>query len=175
MRAKIFSLNFLCIFIGGFCWVHAGDSEADKVFQALKPLVGQSFKADFPQGGMSDEHIYSAVFDGKFIRDVHYVRNQEGKVVYEGETIFARDPENDTVVWWYWNSTGGYLTGTVVLEDGKLLVVGDNHGPENQTQKVRSYLSQIQAKGYQTTAYFWKDEAWVEQWTMKFQVQKSDK
>jgi hypothetical protein len=102
------------------------------------PLVGADWVAELQGGQVTDTQRYEWTLDRKFIRNTHQVRTNDGQVVYEGETIYAWDSRGDRIVWWYWNTTGGYVTGTVtVAPDGTLVVEGDNHGPKDQLDRTR--------------------------------------
>ena len=74
-------------------------------------LVGHCWVGTFPDGKQSDEHCFEWVFDHKFIRDRHVVRN--GASPYAGETLYGWDPKEKRLGFWYWNSDGEILRGTV--------------------------------------------------------------
>lgn len=99
--------------------------------------------------------------DGKFLRNVHRVSDEQGRVVYEGETVYGWDPAAKQFRWWYFNSTGGWIDGTVAVEkDGTLVFDGDNHGGPGQTARVRSSASfDAQGKLHAKT-WFAKDGDW---------------
>ena len=86
-------------------------AEINKALEPFAPLVGTSWVATFPNGA-SDEQKFEWLYDGRFLRNTHEVKSPEGAVVYAGETIYAVDTDG-TIGWWYWNTTGGYMTGTV--------------------------------------------------------------
>ncbi len=95
----------------------------------FSPLVGRDWVAEFPGNNVTDTQRFEWVLGARFLRNVHHVR-AGGKVVYEGETIYAWDQRAQRIVWWYWNSTGGYVTGTIAIrEDGAIATEGENHGP----------------------------------------------
>lgn len=146
------------------------EPEQQDVFLRLTPLLGKTFKASFPNSEMTDEQQFEAVYGGKFIRNIHRVRNAVGKVVYEGETLFAKDHKTNGIVFWYWNSTGGYVEGQLKIEEERLSVYGENHGPAGQIAEVRSSMYNISEKGYTSEAFFLKDGVWEPRWVMTFKV-----
>lgn len=137
-------------------------------FKSFAPLIGKQWVAQFPGGG-SDTQMFEWVYEGKFLRNSHFVKNAEGKKVYEGETIFAWDFKEKKVAWWYWNTTGGHIIGIMWPEDGKLIFEGENNAPGGQTSKVRGAF--LMSKDTWTSVqYFWKDGAWVKQGEMSFKA-----
>ena len=106
----------------------------------FSPLVGRDWVAEFPGNNVTDTQRFEWVLGARFLRNVHHVR-AGGKVVYEGETIYAWDQRAQRIVWWYWNSTGGYVVGTIAIrEDGAIATEGENHGAVDQLDRVRSVV-----------------------------------
>ena len=132
------------------------------------PLVGTSWIGRFPDGDLTDEQRFEWVYGGRFLRNTHRVRNAAGDVVYEGETIFAWDPSNDRIAWWYWNTTGGHITGTMVETEQGWISEGENHAPSGQTPRVRGAMAEITSDSWKSVQYFERDGAWIEQWTTTY-------
>lgn len=109
-----------------------------------------------------DEQRFEWVYGGKFVRNPHWVKDASGKVVYEGETIYAFDPREQRLVWWYWNATGGFILGTAEWSGAHAEFVGENHAPGTQTERVRS-TADLGDGEWKSTGWFWKDGVWVEQ------------
>ena len=127
------------------------------------PLIGRSWTAEFPGGKATDHQQFEWVYGEKFVRNTHQVRSAEGGVVYEGETVYAWDARQQRIVWWYWNSTGGYVTGTAHRrDDGAIVSEGENSGPANQLDRTRLILrigdGQWTSQGAQQ-----RDGKWTEQ------------
>jgi hypothetical protein len=80
-------------------------------FRPLEFLVGHCWVGTFPDGAQTDEHCFEWVYDRKFIRDRHVVRN--GKAPYSGETLYGWDPKARQLAFWYFNSEGDVIVGTV--------------------------------------------------------------
>ena len=143
---------------------------------ALRPLaalVGPKWVADFPGGKLSDTQIWSWAYDGKFLRSVHEVKDAEGRVVYGGETIYGWDARAERLSWFYFNATGGIVTGTLEPDDealgeaGRWRVAGENHGPADQLQEVRGLMA-IEEGGWSSTSFALKDGEWREQAKLVF-------
>lgn len=133
----------------------------------LASLVGGPWRGTFPDGETTDVQRFEWMLDGHFLRNTHEVINADGKVVYAGETVYGWDLKSESIHWWYFNTTGGYLTGSLVESEGRWLAEGVNHGPEGQTARVRSELELGDGR-WTSTSFFLKDGAWTRRFTMEF-------
>ncbi|MCE9594308.1 MAG: hypothetical protein K8S98_08940 [Planctomycetes bacterium] len=125
------------------------------------PLIGGVWSAPF-NADVHDEQQFEWVYGGKFVRNVHQVKTKDGKVVYEGETIYAWDARDSKIAAWYWNATGGFIDGEARWDGAHMEFEGDNHAGATQTERVRS-VTELGRDEWTRTGYFWKDGAWVEQ------------
>jgi hypothetical protein len=131
--------------------------------QVFAPLIGAQWAAELPGGQVSDVQVFEWTFDRKFVRNTHEVRLKDGQVVYSGETIYAWDSRNTRIIWWYWNATGGSVTGTALVDsDGALTTEGENHGPKDQIDRTRSRM-RIGADAWTFEAAQQKDGKWIDQ------------
>ncbi len=90
---------------------------------ALEPLAflaGHCWKGTMPNGQDTDEHCFSWVFEGRYLRDRHVVRSGE-KTVYEGESIYYFNPAAKQVEYLYITAHGGFSIGRMV-PDGDAIV-----------------------------------------------------
>ena len=69
-------------------------------FRPLEFVVGSCWVGTFPDGKATDEHCFEWVYDRKFIRDRHVVRN--GEAPYAGEALYGWDPKAKRLAFWYW-------------------------------------------------------------------------
>jgi hypothetical protein len=98
---------------------HDTSSTPSTPLAALAFLAGSCWKGTFPDRVATDEHCFAWVYDGKFLRDRHVVRN--GKGPYEGESIYAVDGATRQVAYTYWNSEGDVMRGTVEARGDSLV------------------------------------------------------
>lgn len=133
----------------------------------LASLVGGAWRGTFPDGKTTDVQRFDWMLGGHFLRNTHEVINADGQVVYAGETVYGWDRQSESIHWWYFNTTGGYLTGTMVESEGRWLAEGVNHGPEGQTARVRSELELGEGR-WTSTSFFLKDGEWIRRFTMEF-------
>jgi hypothetical protein len=143
--------------------------EPTKELLPFASLVGKAWVGEFPGGNMTDEQTFEWIFGGKFLRSVHKVVNTDGATVYEGETIFAWHPNGKTIVWWYFNATGGFITGTITQADDGWVFEGINHSPPPQPQKVRGVWRIKSDSEWESVQYFLSEtDEWRETFTMTF-------
>lgn len=118
---------------------------------ALQPFdayAGHCWKTTFPDGAV-DRHCFSAVFDGKHVRDAHVV-SKDGRPVYAGETIYS--VENGTIVFTYWNSLGGVGRGTgTATGDDIRFTLTMRATPDAAAQAMETSWHRT-AAGYETTS-----------------------
>lgn len=136
-------------------------------------LVGTVWVGAFPGTELIDEQEFEWVFEGRFLRNLHRVKNGEGAVVYQGETIYAWDVTTDTLVWWYWNSTGGFVTGTLSQTEDGWSFDGINHAPPPQPAEVKGLFRLIDPDTWESVQYFMSEDGWQERFTMVFRPREA--
>ena len=123
--------------------------------------------AEFPDGTMLDTHRYEWMFGGKFLRNTHAVTTLDGAVLYEGEAVYGWDAQAEELRWWYFNSTGGHVTGNAVVDGDVVSALGVNRGAPGQTDEVKSEL-ELGEGSWTSTSYFKRGEEWEKRFTMTF-------
>lgn len=153
---------FVLFALGGQVAGNASAAQPIGQLALFSPLVGREWVAEFPGDSVTDTQRFEWALGAKFLRNVHHVRTS-GKVVYEGETIYAWDQRAQRIVWWYWNSTGGYVVGTIAIrEDGALVAEGENHGAADQLDRVRTVI-RIGTDQWTSAGAQERDGKWTEQ------------
>jgi len=157
-------------------WIGAGSelSQAEGAaakFQALARLPGATWVGRFPDGKQTDSHRFEWVYGQKFIRDTHQVKDASGKVVYEGETIFAWDEKQQQIVYFYFNVLGGTSQGSMVPEGDALVSYANYSGSADSVTETKSVTTEVTAASYTVSQYFKVDGDWREQWTITFMKQ----
>ncbi len=127
---------------------------------AFAPLIGRDWTAPLPRGNVTDTQRFEWMYGKKFIRNTHAVKTAKGEVVYEGETVYAWDARASRIVWWYWNTTGGFVEGTLSIgADGAMIAEGQNHGDAKQLDRTRSTI-RISADSWTFVSSSEKDGVW---------------
>lgn len=99
---------------------HASGDSPRAELQPLAFLAGYCWQGAFPGGKVTDEHCFTWVYGGKFLRDRHTVHRGEGHPDDLGETIYLWDSAAHQLQYFYIESDGGSLRGTVTPEGGVL-------------------------------------------------------
>ena len=87
--------------------------------QPLAFLAGSCWKGTFAGRAVTDEHCFSWIYGGRFLRDQHVVSGDS--VPYRGETTYAWDAAQKRIVYWYIALPGFYSSGSVAPENDALL------------------------------------------------------
>jgi hypothetical protein len=133
-------------------------------FRPLEFLVGHCWVGAFPGGKATDEHCFEWVFDRKFIRDRHVVRN--GDAPYAGETLYGWDAEEKRLGFWYWNSEGEVIVGAVEYRPGSI-VFPTKHVTDKGTMELRATWTRTGQDSYRVEQSQRAGQAWKPLWTME--------
>ena len=133
-------------------------------FRPLEFLVGICWAGTFPDGKATDQHCFEWVFDRKFIRDRHVVRN--GGTPYSGETLYGWDPEAKRLGFWYSNSEGEILTGAVEYGPGSI-AFPTRHVTEKGSMELRATWTRMGQDGYRVEQTQLVGKTWKPLWTME--------
>src|SRR5580698_9143737 len=95
-------------------------AEPESAFPPLAFLAGHCWKGRFARAKQTDEHCFSWVFNGKFLRDVHTLR-AAGRNDALGESIYYWDSAAKKLTYLYIESGGGFSRGDVRKEGDALI------------------------------------------------------
>lgn len=135
-------------------------------FRPLVFLVGHCWVGTFPGGKATDQHCFEWVFDRKFIRDRHVVRNGSDGAPYLGETLYGWDPEKKRLGFWYWNSEGELLTGAVEYRPDSILFP-TKQVTEKGTVELRAIWTHQGQDRYRVEQSRRVGAGWKPLWTME--------
>jgi uncharacterized protein YndB with AHSA1/START domain len=116
--------------------------------EPLAFLVGHCWRGRFPSGQV-DTHCFESVYDGQHVRDRHEVTG--GQRPYRGETIYSWDGAARTVIYTYWNLSGGVSRGTMRVE-GDRLQFGDEtyRGADGREFSMATNWRRLDADTYES-------------------------
>jgi hypothetical protein len=134
-------------------------------FRSLQFLIGRCWEGTFPDGKQTDEHCFEWVFDHKFVRDRHVVRH--GDAPYAGETLYGWDPKEKRLAFWYWNSDGEILRGTVEYT-GKRIVFPTEYDSETGPVELRAIWTPLGPDQYRAEEQQHVGDEWKTLRTMNF-------
>lgn len=139
-------------------------------FRPFEFLVGDCWVGTFPDGKQTDEHCFEWVYDRKFIRDRHVVRN--GKEPYAGETIYGWDSKAKRLAFWYFNSEGDVMVGTVEYRPDSI-VFPTQYETDKGTVELRATWTRTGPDGYRVAQSQRAGEAWKPLWAMELKRKRS--
>jgi hypothetical protein len=135
-------------------------ADAQSAYQPLAFLAGHCWKGAFPGGKQTDEHCFSWIYDGKFLRDLHTVR-AEGKPDALGESIYFWNSSANQLEYLYIESDGGFSRGPVSTERDSLVFPDTNFVENGKTQVYRSRWQHSGSDAYDVVTEFRAKDGWV--------------
>ena len=129
-------------------------------YQPLAFLVGHCWKGTFPGSTQTDEHCFSRVYGGKFLRDEHVV-HRDGAPDEFGETLYLWNSAAGQLEYFYIESGGGFIHGTA-RADGEALVFPEApYVDGGKTMNVRSRWQRSADAAYDVATEFEMGGRWV--------------
>jgi hypothetical protein len=144
-------------------------AEPESAYRPLAFLVGHCWRGTFPDGKVTDEHCFSWVYGGKFVRDQHVVHRGAGQADDLGESIYLWDSAARQLQYLYIESAGGFSRGAVSAE-GDALVFPPTHYLENGAEQTyRSRWQRSGDKAYEVVTEFLVKGRWTPGFTVHMQ------
>lgn len=139
----------------------ASTEAADTPYAAMSFLVGHCWKGTFPGSAIEDEHCFSWVYGGKFVRDRHVVQRGPGKPPGYGESLYFWDSTARELHYLYLESEGGFSRGTVVPQDDALVFPAARYVEGGVQQTVRSRWTRRGEDAYEVRTEFLVKGRWT--------------
>ena len=147
----------------------ATGNAAATAFAPLAFLVGHCWKGTFPDGKVTDEHCFSWIYGGKFVRDEHVVHKGAGQPDGFGESIYMWDSPTGQLQYLYIESAGGFSRGSVSSEDNALVFPAATYTENGQVQTYRSRWRRVGGDAYDVVTEFRDGDRWVPGFTIHMQ------
>jgi hypothetical protein len=128
-------------------------------YEPLKFLANHCWKGTFPDG-QTDEHCFTWIYDGKFLRDRHTVHDA-GRPDYQGETTYFWNPTIKQIEYLYIESQGGFSRGTVTTDNNTLVFPATSDIEDGKTQTYRSRWQRVGSSAYEVVTEFQSGDSWV--------------
>ena len=142
-------------------------------YEPLAFLIGHCWKGTSANGTVSDEHCFSWIYGGKFVRDEHVVHRADGQPDAFGESIYLWDADSSQLQYLYIESAGGYSRGTVSGEAGTLVFPPTTYTEKGQVQTYRSRWQRVGTDAYDVVTEFRDGDRWVPGFTLHMQKVKA--
>jgi hypothetical protein len=135
-------------------------AEPQGVYQPLEFLAGHCWMGSFPGGKRTDEHCFSWIYGGKFLRDVHTLRG-EGLPDAQGESIYLWNSSARQIEYLYIESEGGFSRGPVATDKDALVFPDTSFVENGRTQVYRSRWQRSGETAYDVITEFRDKDGWV--------------
>jgi hypothetical protein len=130
-------------------------------YQPLAFLVGHCWSGAAPGSKVSDEHCFSWVYEGKFVRDVHVLTGAGGVITGRGESIYVWDSVSRHLEYLYIESDGGFSRGTLTAQGGILSFPPTHYLEDGKEQIYRSRWERAGENAYDVVTEFQDKDSWV--------------
>jgi hypothetical protein len=135
-------------------------AEPQRVYQPLEFLAGHCWKGTIPGGKTTDEHCFSWIYGGKFLRDVHTLRGGS-RPEAKGESIYLWNSAAGQIEYLYIESDGGFSRGPVSTDKDALVFPDTSFVENGKTQIYRSRWQRSGEKAYDVVTEFQDKDGWV--------------
>jgi hypothetical protein len=135
-------------------------------------LAGHCWKGALPAQGKSkqtDEHCFAWIYDGRFLRDRHVVRDEAGHTTYQGETTYYWDASEKTIGYIYIEDQGGHSLGSVQPETDALDFPATDLVDNGHTQTYRTRWQRAGEDAYDVVTEFKTKDGWTKAWAVHMQ------
>jgi hypothetical protein len=149
----------------------AGAGASASPYEPLAFLVGHCWKGAFAGGSTTDEHCFSWIYGGKFVRDEHVVRHGNGQPDGFGESIYVWDAPTRQLEYLYIESAGGYSRGTVSADGDALVFPPTSYLENGERQTYRSRWQRSGGDAYDVVTEFQAKDRWVAGFTLHMQLE----
>lgn len=156
-------LAFCAIALGALACRQSTAAPPPSPYEPLEFLIGHCWKGTFPGTERTDEHCFSWMYGGKFVRDEHVVRGGDGRALQSGESIYLWDAASGELQYLYIESSGGYCRGAVSSAKDALvfppaLYVDPQSG---EAHNIRSRWQRTADDVYEVATEFELRDGWV--------------
>lgn len=151
MQRLIWALLFLPL---------AAGAEPIAELQPLAFLGGHCWKGTMPDGKQTDEHCFTWIYAGKFLRDRHTVHG-EGHPDDLGESIYLWNSSVQQIEYLYIEDQGGFSRGGVAPEKDALVFPPTIFIGPGQTQTYRSRWQLAGPDAYDVVTEFQSKDGWL--------------
>jgi hypothetical protein len=136
-------------------------ADPESPYRPLAFLVGHCWRGTFPDGKVTDEHCFSWVYGGKFVRDQHVVHRGAGQADDLGESIYLWDSAARQLQYLYIESAGGFSRGAVSAEGDALVFPPTHYLEKGAEQTYRSRWQRSGDKAYEVVTEFLVKGRWT--------------
>lgn len=131
--------------------VHAAEKlPLEEHLEPFRPFLGKTWRGEFknskPDKRTIDVARWERALNGKAVRVLHSINDG----AYGGESIVRWDKESKQLVYHYYTTAGFMTSGTMTVDNGKIVAVEKVSGDANGVTEVRS-TTELRADGTMLT------------------------
>lgn len=130
-------------------------------YEPLAFLVGHCWSGAATGSKVSDEHCFSWVYGGKFVRDVHVLTGAGGEVTGRGESVCVWNSTTRQLEYLYIESDGGFSRGALTAEGTTLVFPPTHYVEDGKEQVYRSRWERAGEDAYDVVTEFQGKGGWV--------------
>jgi len=139
----------------------AAGAEPAAGYQPLAFLAEHCWKGTFPDGKQTDEHCFSWIYGGRFLRDVHTVHGPSHPD-FHGESIYFWNSGTGELEYLYIEDQGGVSRGIVGTAPDALVFPPTSYVEAGKTQTYRSRWQRAGDGAYDVVTEFKSGDGWVD-------------
>ncbi|MBA2430700.1 MAG: hypothetical protein H0V56_01130 [Chthoniobacterales bacterium] len=140
--------------------VAAEQGTLDPNLEPLRPFLGKTWKSEAAEGGGDKPKVnvarWERALNGKALRVLHSVNDGE----YGGETIVRWDEQAKALVYHYFTTAGFTTTGTMSIQDGRIVSSEKVTGNAGGVTEVRGTAEMSGDGSFRMKTEYLKDGEW---------------
>ncbi len=138
------------------------NSGLNEHLKPLKPFIGKTWRGKSPNADpdkpFEDISRWERALNGQAVRILHSIN--EG--AYGGETLIVWDRKKESLVFYYFTTEGFYTSGTIKMEDEKMISHEIVTGNENGITEVQSVGTILPDGRLHSKSQYLKNGEWVD-------------
>jgi len=142
--------------------VAARPAELSPHLAPLRPLVGKTWRGEFPESKpgkpVIDVSRYEVALNGQAVRNMHSINDG----AYGGESLMVWDKEKQAIVYYYFTTGGFYTTGTLKEEDGAIMAHETVKGDADGVSEVKAVFRVLPDGRLHAKTSYLKKGQWVD-------------
>ena len=144
--------------------------DLSKHLKDLDPFIGKTFKGTFinstPEKPNIDIKKWDRALNGNAVRITNSVNNGE----YGGERLILWDPEQKSLISWYFSTAGIIRNSVVEIEKNKLISIEDVSNNKNGILKTKTIYFITKNGNLMYKIKYFMNNIWVDGYEMIYDV-----
>tara|TARA_Y100001954_G_C15409550_1_gene406792 strand:+ start:39 stop:572 length:534 start_codon:yes stop_codon:yes gene_type:complete len=138
--------------------------------KGLNPFIGKTFKGIFSNSTSEKPNVdvkhWDRALNGNAVRITHSVNNGE----YGGERLILWDPEQESLISWYFSTAGVISNSVVEIEKNKLISIEDVSNNDNGILKIKTIYFLTKSGNLMYKIKYLMSNIWVDGYEMIYEI-----